>query len=402
MNPSDYPVCLTIPKRLTSYSSWIGHIPFAMLLVDALRPTGIVELGSYTGESFCAFCQAVKELKLNTRTYAIDTWKGDHQTLFYDSFIMEDLLEHCNLYYKDSALLIQRTFDEALPLFENSSVELLHIDGLHTYEAVKHDFETWLPKMSAKGVILFHDTNVKVKDFGVWKFWDEIKNKYPSFSFEHSAGLGIIACGKDVPPFIKNLASLSSAETEKIRLFFSKLGDNLSNHITRKAELLEKAVSSIQNISETSCELYIMSGKIMLAQGELETARREFFKALRITPDNTEACILMTDVLIALGLNEDAEKYLSKTVEANHEDILLKKRLAGMYHEKQKFHEARKIYEAILEKNIDDIDTLMPLTDIFCQLGDVANARKTCEKILSFTPDNNEAKKILTLLQAMR
>lgn len=62
MNPLDYPVCLPVPKRLTYASSWTGHIPFAMMLADAVRPEKTVE--AFTGESFCAFCRAAKELGL--------------------------------------------------------------------------------------------------------------------------------------------------------------------------------------------------------------------------------------------------------------------------------------------------------------------------------------------------
>jgi len=92
------------------------------------------------------------------------------------------------------------TFDEAFNVFKDKSIDLLHIDGLHTYDAVKRDFKTWLPKLSDRSVVIIHDTTVKEEGYGVWKFWEEISNDYLSFSFEHGYGLGILVVGNKVSP----------------------------------------------------------------------------------------------------------------------------------------------------------------------------------------------------------
>lgn len=141
-NPLEHPVCLEFPQWLTE-TAWAGHIPFAMFLISVLRPSVLVELGAYRGVSFCAFCQAVKSVKSDTKCYAVDTWRGDEHAGEVDDYVLTKLRAHHDPLYADFSTLLQTTFDEALPYFSENSIDLLHIDGFHTYEAVRHDFETW-------------------------------------------------------------------------------------------------------------------------------------------------------------------------------------------------------------------------------------------------------------------
>jgi len=134
-NPLEHPVCLSYPARLES-TNWAGHVPFAMFVVSLLRPQTIVELGVYTGVSYCAFCQAVKELNLDARCYGIDTWHGDVHVGQYGPEILSDLKAYHDPLYENFSSLIQSTFDDAVSQFEDSSIDLLHIDGAHSYEAV--------------------------------------------------------------------------------------------------------------------------------------------------------------------------------------------------------------------------------------------------------------------------
>lgn len=177
---------------------WAGHKYFAYDLVVNLKPKKIVELGTHYGTSLWSFSQAVKDNNLDTELNAVDTWEGEKHAGLYGEEVFETVNEIKNKYYSNLNLnLIRKEFSEAVNDFEDKSIDILHIDGLHTYEAVKYDFETWLSKVKDDGVVLFHDIIVTRDDFGVFKFWKELKEKYATFEFRHSYGLGVLCLDKN-------------------------------------------------------------------------------------------------------------------------------------------------------------------------------------------------------------
>ncbi len=190
-----------------------------------------MELGTHAGTSFLAFCQAVRALGLDTRCYAVDTWQGDAHTLSYNEDVYQSLAAYHGRRYSGFSKLIRSTFDQALDLVEDGSVDLLHVDGLHTYEAVRHDFESWLPKLSPRAVVLFHDTNIRGGDFGVFKFWDEMTRSYPNhFGFMHCYGLGVLGVGTELPPPVQNFFAMSrtTVGARMIRDIYVRLGSHCS------------------------------------------------------------------------------------------------------------------------------------------------------------------------------
>jgi glycosyltransferase involved in cell wall biosynthesis len=239
LNPLNYPICFSIPQRITDITSWHEHIPFAMFLVEAVKPKTIVELGTHLGDSYCAFCQAVLQLKLDTRCYSIDTWKGDPQSGLYGSEVLADLREYHDPLYGSFSRLIQSTFDEALPHFQNETIDILHIDGYHIYQAVKHDFESWLPKVKLGGIVLFHDTNVRERDYGVSQYWEEIKANYPHFEFLNGNGLGVLAIGKMQSTVIQGLFDATQEQTELIRNLFFRLGSDVTKTVVIRIKNME-------------------------------------------------------------------------------------------------------------------------------------------------------------------
>jgi Methyltransferase domain len=213
------------PERAAP-SAWIEHVPFAFWLVDVLRPRTIVELGTSTGVSYSAFCQAVTFLQLPTSCIAVDTWKGDEHVGLYSEDVYREFESFHNQRYGAFSRLVKSTFDQAVRHFDDGSVDLLHIDGVHTYEAVRHDYESWLPKLSADGVVLFHDTNVRENGFGVFRLWSEIIDSHSHFSFLHGHGLGILGIGDRYSHELRCLFDASNSDllNSAVRDIFFSLG----------------------------------------------------------------------------------------------------------------------------------------------------------------------------------
>lgn len=212
--------------RTGAGSAWLGHVPFAHWIVAAASPRVIVELGTHNGVSYSCFCEAVQRLGLDTRCYAVDKWTGDEHSGYYGEDVYYDICRFNKTHYSAFSELLRCTFDEALRYIADRSVDILHIDGLHTYEAVRHDFENWWPKLSERAVVLFHDTNVREREFGVWRFWEEIAKRYPNFEFLHGHGLGVLVPGGGGSPEVLALCRLRDPnKIGAVRERFALLGE---------------------------------------------------------------------------------------------------------------------------------------------------------------------------------
>lgn len=201
-----FPWAARLSPRLLKSPWWIGHIPFAYELIGRLEPRSVVELGTYSGSSFAAFCQAMQEAGIAGRCYGVDLWMGDIHMGTFDETLYNEIAGYVAENYPGIGVLVRKDFNEAARDFAPGSVDLLHIDGTHTYEAVSNDFHTWFDKLSDRGVVLFHDTNVTVQNageaalkFGVRQFFDEVKGRYPHLEFSHCWGLGVLFVGRNVP-----------------------------------------------------------------------------------------------------------------------------------------------------------------------------------------------------------
>jgi hypothetical protein len=173
--------------------NWKDHIDFAQWIVERKTPDVIVDLG--VDYAYSTFCFAAPKIG---KVYGIDSFEGDSHAGMRNTY--DFVKEKRSEYELDNVTFIKGYFDEIAETWEEE-IDILHIDGLHTYEAVYNDFQTWGKFMKEDGIILMHDTKVFHGSFGVHRLFAELD--YPKVNFIVSHGLGVVAKDQDLIDEIK-------------------------------------------------------------------------------------------------------------------------------------------------------------------------------------------------------
>ena len=222
--------------RIYGVGAWTAHLHFAYDLVALLRPKVLVELGVDRGESYFAFCQSAAEHKTGTRCFAIDTWRGDEQAGQYDETTFAQVAEHNRAHYESFSTLMRCTFDAALEKFPDAGIDVLHLDGLHSEEAVRHDLHNWLPKLRPGALLLMHDIAVLNRGFGVWKVWQELRGLGRSWAFDDGPGLGLWQNppNESLPEFLETLFADPDANRQALLDYYRARTSQLQEKMSQQ------------------------------------------------------------------------------------------------------------------------------------------------------------------------
>ena len=150
MAQSRYPGLFSIYTHLTERERLL-----LFELAKSLEPGAtVVEIGSYLGASTCFLAAGVR--LRGGKVYAVDTWtniamsEGPRDT--YQDFLQ-------NTAPLRRWIVPLRGLSKEVAQRFNGKIDLMFVDGDHSYEAVRADLEMWLPKVKDGGVVVFHDYN---------------------------------------------------------------------------------------------------------------------------------------------------------------------------------------------------------------------------------------------------
>ncbi len=136
-----------------------------------LNNSVIVEIGAYKGKSTCFISEAIKTKK-NIEFYSIDTFNSEGLSVNPENrSTYKEYLINTLPYRKEISTLKGYSYN-IIDLLKNKKVDLLWIDGDHSYEGVKQDIKDWLPLVPNGGFVIFHDYR-KWPTYGVKEVVDE-------------------------------------------------------------------------------------------------------------------------------------------------------------------------------------------------------------------------------------
>jgi len=183
------------------FHSGLGDSAYLLYgLTRALKPKVAVEIGSARGKSACYVAQALKENGLG-KLFAIDPHTRTNWNDEDSVDTLGEMRRNLKALKLDKRVEIIRETSERAAARWMLPIDLLFIDGDHSYDGVKRDWELFSPYVSRFGLVIFHDTMWELKpdsqysrsDMGVPAFVDELRLRgFPVTTFERDFGVSIV------------------------------------------------------------------------------------------------------------------------------------------------------------------------------------------------------------------
>jgi tetratricopeptide (TPR) repeat protein len=293
-----------------------GDIRFLFEKAKNLPRDGtIIEIGSFMGLSSIIMANALfTSQNYAAKLYCIDTWEGSPEHADLSEIKTRQLFDIFLANIQNSGVgslihPIRKPSVIAAADFTNESVDMIYVDGDHSFEGCYADLKAWYPKLRKEGILFGHDCT---PDGGV-------RQALEKFANEHGFTYKIFDYPLTHYMFEIHQSDSPEALTEQA---LSKLhsGDrgNAKNILLDLIRRWPKYAPAYQNLAAMSLE-----------SGDFETASKYFEEALKLDKNNRETVFAHGNMLMSnkkyVKAKEVFEKYLTKSVDDSEMRSLLQK-----------------------------------------------------------------------------
>lgn len=161
-------------------------------------------------------------------------------------------------------------------------------------------------------------------------------------------------------------------------------------------ELTEQVNSYPEDIQSRASLAYGLQ-----SQQDFDGAREQYNEVLKVDPNNHAALYNLGEIARINENPKEAEKYYKQLLSKAPSHVLGNLRLSQLYVEQKKYDDAIKIVDSMLVYNSakDKIEFYLVKGQAYEKKGDKTKAKEAYQKVLSFIPDNPEAKEAVARLK---
>jgi hypothetical protein len=168
---------VTKPTKLLAVGSRYGFIPACMAVACRDNDMGRVDFVDPGYDQ--------RNPKQTDHWGGMGFWKDIDFDSHFNKFRLKNYIE---FFLMESSIYAEK--------YNNQEYDYVYLDGDHSYQGVKDDFDNFWPRLKKRGIMAFHDIYMKPTEklnYGVYKLWEQLKNdNYNCISLPGKFGLGII------------------------------------------------------------------------------------------------------------------------------------------------------------------------------------------------------------------
>lgn len=166
--------------------------------VQQLDPKVVVEIGTYKGGTLWIWCRVAQPELVASIDLPGGAYGGGYdrrRERLYRQFLVDR--PHATMSFLRADSHEANTAAQLKASLAGRAIDFLYIDGDHSYAGVTADFHLYEPLVRVGGLVAFHDIATRTADHEVWRFWEELRSRYPDQTEEllapghHNKGLGL-------------------------------------------------------------------------------------------------------------------------------------------------------------------------------------------------------------------